>query len=130
MKTIVGITLGLGALVVAGIAYSSYRKKHPKIGAGMPNVETETINGVLKMSEVVSYFKTLALKKDRDIPFIAKYRRFESTFRIEPSKAKGLVLGVLNKETDELNPVKVIFADNFDEKIIEVMGNEDLVTLC
>lgn len=121
MKTILGVVLGLGAIAIAAIAVSKSKKKIP--------MESETVNGNLKMSDVVGYFKMLQLVKGKDVPFIARASRFKDVINTNSAKPQSLVLGVFNQESNEFNPVKVIFCDGFDEKLLEVLGNEDLVVL-
>lgn len=121
MKTILGVVLGIGAIAIAAVAVSKSKKRVP--------VESETINGNLKLNDVVGYFKTLQLVKGKDVPFIARTNRFKDVIKTNSIKPQSLVLGVYNNQTEEFNPVKVIFCDGFDEKLLEVLGNEDLVVL-
>lgn len=42
---------------------------------------------------------------------------------------KRLLLGVYDEKADEINKALLIIADAFDEKTLEVLGNESLVVL-
>lgn len=123
MKTIVGVAIGLGILAVGTIAYSLSKKKLPLL--------EETVDGSLKLEDVVAYFKTLNMVKGKQIPFLAlpDAEKLAGTLHLRTNKPKVLILGVYNEEKDELNPMKIVYADGFDEKIIEILGNEKLVIL-
>lgn len=109
-------------------------------------------------TDVVAYFKGLSLIKGQDTPFIAKANAeelkptIEAITKIEeegtPSKENGepsleenpvytskdfndttLFLGTLNEKNGEVENVKIIIAESFDEKTKDVLGNESLVVL-
>ena len=109
-------------------------------------------------TDVVAYFKGLSLIKGQDTPFVAKANAeelkptIEAITKIEeegtPSKENGepsleenpvytskdfndttLFLGTLNEKNGEVENVKIIIAESFDEKTKDVLGNESLVVL-
>ncbi len=94
-------------------------------------VEAETV----VFTDVVVYFKNLSLTKGRDIPFIAKANSKELQEvvsvikKTEDFNDTTLLLGTLNEETNEVENVKIIIAESFDEKTKDVLGNESLVVL-
>ena len=117
-------------------------------------VEAETV----VFTDVVAYFKGLSLIKGQDTPFVAKANAeelkptIEAITKIEeegtPSKENGepsleenpvytskdfndttLFLGTLNEKNGEVENVKIIIAESFDEKTKDVLGNESLVVL-
>ena len=109
-------------------------------------------------TDVVAYFKGLSLIKGQDTPFVAKANAeelkptIEAITKIEeegtPSKENGepsleenpvytskdfndttLFLGTGNEKNGEVENVKIIIAESFDEKTKDVLGNESLVVL-
>lgn len=121
MKTIVEIAIGVGIVAVGAIIYAMSKKKVP--------VLEETVDGDLRLEDVVAYFKTLSMVKGKQVPFIALPDVKKLGVKVTPRKAKTLILGVYNTDNDVLNPMKVVYADGFDEKLIEVLGDEKLVVL-
>lgn len=94
-------------------------------------VEAETV----VFTDVVVYFKNLSLTKGRDIPFIAKANSKELQEvvsvikKTEDFNDTTLLLGTLNEETNEVENIKIIIAQSFDDKTNEVLGNESMVFL-
>lgn len=123
MKTIVGVAIGLGIIAVGTIVYSLSKKKGSLL--------KETVDGSLKFDDVVAYFKTLNMVKGKQIPFLAlpHAKQLKDTIQLRTNKPKALILGVYDEGKDELNPMKIVYADGFDEKLVEVLGNEKLVVL-
>lgn len=122
MKTIVGIAIGIGIVAVGAIIYAMSKKKEP--------VLEETVEGDLKLEDVVAYFKTLSMAKGKQVPFLASPDEEKlKGMKVTPKKKKTLILGVYNTDNDLLNPMKIVYADGFDEKLIDVLGDEKLVVL-
>ena len=47
----------------------------------------------------------------------------------ETKKNAALFVGVFNEEKNEIIHAQIIEADSFDDKILEVLGNEAIVVL-
>lgn len=122
MKTIVGVAIGLGIIAVGAFVYAACKRKEPLL--------EETVEGDLKLEDVVAYFKTLSMVKGKQIPFLALPGEEKlKVMNIKSNKSKVLILGVYNNDKDSLNPMKIVYADGFDEELTEVLGNETLVVL-
>lgn len=122
MKTIVGVAIGLGIIAVGAFVYAVCKRKEPLL--------EETVEGDLKLEDVVAYFKTLSMVKGKQIPFLALPGEEKlKVINIKSNKSKVLILGVYNNDKDSLNPMKIVYADGFDEELTEVLGNETLVVL-
>lgn len=125
MKTIVGVAIGLGIIAVGAFVYAVCKRKEPLL--------EETVEGDLKLEDVVAYFKTLSMVKGKQIPFLAlpgeEKLKVINIKSIKSNKSKVLILGVYNNDKDSLNPMKIVYADGFDEELTEVLGNETLVVL-
>ncbi len=143
----------VGAVTVAvgaGVVYYSYKKglfKKKKTVKPICNMSTKKIEGALAFTDVVGWFKSLSLNRQKDMPFIALADQIEneigSYFKsdnvivypplpedvFEEQNKKRLLLGVYDEETDEVSKALMIIADAFDEKTLEVLGNESLVVL-
>ena len=63
-------------MVIVAICIIGYivhkRKQNKKIILSPDNTITSTIEGELPFSDVISFFKTLNLKKGEDIPFVCQ----------------------------------------------------------
>ena len=141
----VGVAVGLGAV------YYGYKKgllkKESKPIKPISNLKIKQLEGALSFGDVVGWFKMLSLKKEKDIPFIALADKSEemiaSYFKpdniivypplpdgmLEDPSKKRLLLGVYDEETDEVSNALLLVADSFDEKTLEVLGEESLVVL-
>lgn len=130
----------LGVAVAAAIGaglYYSYRKNNSggkkKI---VRNFETKTIDGELAFSDVQSWFKSLSLNKQNDVPFMALASTvqfafpddFVLTLKESDKKAK-MFIGVYHEGSDEITKSLLILADSIDAKTKDVMGNAPLVVL-
>ena len=126
-------------IVIVAICIIGYivhkRKQNKKIILSPDNTITSTIEGELPFSDVISFFKTLNLKKGEDIPFICqKSERTEEIFNIynlqfELVGYKWLFVGVYNEKEESITNYKVIYAKSFEQKLEELLSNEDLVIL-
>lgn len=83
---------------------------------------------MLKMDDVVSYFKGKSLVKDRDIPFIATVEGFKTIVSL-PNKDNGFILGIYNDSTDVVSDIKLIYAKSVDENFKTAVGNKKLIVL-
>lgn len=88
------------------------------------------INGIINfLKDVVSWFKSLLLVQQRDIPFVADANQFKDMLKSAPVKKVGIFEGVYNLDTDEITYNQEIDADGVDAKTREILENEPLVVL-
>ena len=90
------------------------------------------IDGVIEMfTHVVSYFKGLRLRRNRDVPFIANENspKFRQMLHQAPVKNVGIFEGTYNEDTDEVENYRSLEADRLDPTIKQALGNEPLVVL-
>lgn len=126
--------LGLSIVVVA-IAVALILKFRKKSKNGQEEIEysTSVVDDVLRMSDVVAYFKSLSLNQDLHTPFLAleldvlQYIISKEDFHKEGYKT--IVLGVYEETLDRLKYTRVVYCKDFDEKLKETMGEEKLVVL-
>ena len=137
MKTVV---ICVACLLGAGAIFSFYKRGHKiRLKASdiankkAENITAEIIDGELKMTDVVAWFKGFSLKKDEDIPFIAnaKLGEFKNLFKdIEFDDTKeAIFFGVFNQEKHEITNANLIQATSIDNQLKDVLGNEALVIL-
>lgn len=130
MKT---ITVILGIAAIGGVAYYLYKKK--AVEQFWTN-DVKVIDGTLDFNDVVSYFKSLNLKKEVDIPFVARdgimCQFVKKTHKRFP-KGKGgyttIVIGVYNESLDKITNGKILYVKQLDEQTKSVFGNEECVVL-
>ena len=127
------LLIGLGiAAVAAAIAIimkpkdiiSKIRKKlkHKEI------YPVKTIEGKVNFQDIVAWFKSLPLDKNKHVPFIAKADQFKDMLNYKPKKNATLFIGVFD-EKNEIIHAQIIEADSFDEQTRETLGNEAIVVL-
>lgn len=140
-------TVAVGAGVVFLVYKKGVFKKKPKNVKQICNLEIKKIEGTLSFMDVVGWFKKLSLNSQKDTPFVALADKFEEMFTtyfktenlmvypplpgdtFNGPNHKRLLLGVYDEEAGEINKALLIIADAFDEKTLEVLGNESLVVL-
>ena len=101
----------------------------------------------MAFTDVVGWFKSLSLNPQKDTPFVALADQIEnmvgSYFKsdnvivypplpddvFKEQNKKRLLLGVYDEEVGEVKNAQMIIVDAFDEKTLEVLGNESLVVL-
>lgn len=113
--------------VAIGSAYFFYRY-------GKKSLPTEEVEE-LAISDVAAFFKNKSLRKGIDVPFIATKDFFaneRSLARMIPNSLPSyetLVLGVMNKETNETTLFKVIFTKTVDSSISQSLKENRIVVL-
>lgn len=131
------LIIGIAVVIVAVIALLVFKKK-PTLLESIKKAfkkewkieyETVSIEGCLNFLEVVNWFKTLKLDKNKHIPFVAKASAMKDMLSIQPTKKESLFVGVYDGEKDEIVHAKLIETDELDAKTREVLGKEDLIVL-
>ena len=126
--------LGLSIVVVA-IAVALILKFRKKSKNGQEEIEysTSVVDDVLRMSDVVAYFKSLSLNQDLHTPFLALeldvLQHIISKEDFHKEGYKTIVLGVYEETIDCLKYTRLVYCKDFDEKLKEAMGEEKLVVL-
>lgn len=93
------------------------------------NIEVETISHELNFLEIVSWFKSLTLVKDKEIPFVANPLMMKDLLQINPISETSIIIGVYNLDKDVITHAKLINATSLDAKTKEILANEPLVVL-
>lgn len=94
------------------------------------DVSVKTIDGTINFADVVGWFKSLKLDKEKDIPFVGNANAFKDMLQnFEQKKSVALFIGVFDEKSDKIIHSQIIEADDFDQKTREVLGSEDLVIL-
>lgn len=130
------LILGIIALVLVIVFAIAFSKK-PTLAESIKKLfnkeqitpPVKIIDGSVNFMEVVNYFKSLKLDKEKHIPFVAKAEAFKEILKFEPKKQVALFIGVFDDEATEIIHSQIIEADELDAKTREVLGNEDLVVL-
>jgi hypothetical protein len=131
------LIIGIAVVVVAVIALLVFKKKPTLLDSIKKafkkewkiEYETVSIEDCLNFLEVVNWFKTLKLDKNKHIPFVAKGSQFKDMLSIQLTKKESLFVGVYDEEKEEIVHAKFIETDELDAKTREVLGNEDLIVL-
>lgn len=125
------IYLASAAIVAIGaLVYFVYRRQQ-KITV----LNEEVLDDELKFDSVLSFFKLLQLDKTVDIPFIANAdcKEFREMFHAPYPKAKdgyvSLFIGVYNVNTNQIIQNKLIHAKSLEDKILSILGSENLIVL-
>lgn len=94
------------------------------------------INGILRFKDdVINYFKGLSLRQGKDIITVYDTKKIREMILNAPVhdfgiyKKESLVEATYNLDTDELENVRELQADELDEQTKQVLGNEPLVVL-
>lgn len=123
----------LFGIIVAVCLYFFYKKgkqaeKARTIDLG--TVKSETIEGVLKMDDIVSLFKAKNLDSKTDTPFISKSLKgliVTPKGILEKPGYVSLVVGVNYKSNIDI--FEIIYAKGLDKKLEDSFANRDLITL-
>lgn len=117
------------AAVVGGIVYYQLKKKSDI------QLNEEVVDTELLMDDVISFFKMQKLDQKKHVPFMANgdCAEFRKLFHAPYPKAKegycSLLIGVYDEQTQEIIVSKLIHSKLLDKKILEILGNENLVVL-
>ena len=118
------LIIGGIAVVVLAIAVVAVikrrRQKTPTLEELIDILSTDCapeIVEILKMEDVVTYFKSFPLVKGKDIPFIAQ--KGQDVF----------LLGTYNEKMEQIEHAKFIKTEVLDEQLKSILGTEKMVVL-
>lgn len=117
-------------VVVAAILYFFYKKGKQTASvlkiADLTQVKVETVEGELRIVDVVSIFKSQNLDPNVHTPFVAGNL---TGFNVKPEGFLNkpgyvpLVMGVYNEGKEEIQFMEVVFAKSFDKGLQKVLEN-------
>lgn len=136
----------IAAGLCVGVAYYVYKKGAASKNDECASMTKKVIDGTLPFNDIVSWFKSLSLDKNKDIPFICLADKFPKVvndkFNLDiegmqsttdtPSdgnKKVRLVLGVFDEEKGKVSNIILLEAGQLDERTLQVLGDESLVVL-
>ena len=125
------IGLGIAAVATAIAIIMKPKDIISKIRKKLKHKEipVKTIEGKVNFQDIVAWFKSLPLDKNKHVPFIAKADQFKDMLNYKPKKNATLFIGVFDEEKNEIIHTQIIEADSFDEQTRETLGNEAIVVL-
>lgn len=126
---IYGLSIGVAVAIAILLKFrKKSKKRQEKI-----EYSISIVDDVLKMSDVVAYFKSLSLNQDLHTPFLALeldvLQSLISKDDLQKDGYKTIILGVYEKSFDTIKYSRVIHCKDFDEKINEIMGKEKFIVL-
>ena len=126
--------LGIAAITAIGIVVKLcpkylISKIGKKLKLSKEIYSIKTIEGKVNFQDIVAWFKSLSLDKNKDVPFIAKATELKDMLNYETKKNAALFVGVFNEEKNEIIHAQIIEADSFDDQTLEVLGKESIVIL-
>ena len=105
-------------------------KKHNVLVENAPKVIS--IEEV-KIGDIVGYFKSLHLNPQKEVPFVCDLNKFDASSWFPklslPQKSIVLLVGVYNEESESISNVQILCSEFIDDKMSEIISNEDLVVL-
>lgn len=133
----INIILSVAAIAAVGYAsYMCYRKgtlKQSKFPKSVPLTcikNKKTVKGAVSFNDMVSWFKSIPnLDSKKHTPFIADAVKVADMFHYTPIDKKALLLGVYEKESDQIIHHLLIEMDSLDAKTIEILGKDPIVVL-
>ena len=123
----------LFGIIIAVCLYLFYKRGKQTENArtiDLSNGKTETLEGDLKMDDIVGIFKAKNLNPTKDTPFISKSLNgliVTPKGILEKTNYVSVVLGV-NYESN-IDIFEIIYAKAFDKKLEDSFANRDLITL-
>ena len=115
------ITIG----IIAGVAIGSiviYNKSKKT------NLDVESVENEVAFNDIISYFKSLGLKKEDGTCFIITEKKKEFHKLIFKDGYSSLGLFVINSN-GEIVKGKILHAKSFDYKTIDMIDNNDVIKL-
>lgn len=129
------VLIAAGLIAIAAVGYYIIRKKKKPNSKQIITIRPEVFVDELKLSDTVSYFKSLQLKKGEDKPFVGydidQSERFNDIFKVErkTDNAHIVLLGVYREDTDEMMPMRCIECQSIDSELVSILGGEDFIVL-
>lgn len=120
LSTIVGLSIG-------GYLFYRYNYKKKPFGLNLSAVEipVEKIDGVVKMEEIIEWFKDLSLNKEIHTPFIVNGSRLQELIPSynDDNSLSSVFVGVYNERMDELSNYKLFSGIAFNKSLTEVLSH-------
>ena len=126
------VLIALGAGVVAASVMASLKKKNPLSCLLNEEIDASKIQRVkdVKFDDITGWYKTHNLVQGIDIPFLAKGDVLPVNKNIQINEnEKCVCLGIYNEKLDEITDLQIIIAEAFEQKILDLLKNEQLVVL-
>ena len=121
------------AVFTAACLYLLYKKGNSVKRTNLldlSNVKIETIDGILRLNDIVHIFKSFNLNQETDTPFIADKNKLEKLFKVYPSNIlkkedyTSVVIGVYKQEPKKKETVmlEIIYAKALDKELEDVLS--------
>ncbi len=121
------------AVITAACLYLLYKKGNSVKRTNLldlSNVKIETIDGILRLDDIVHIFKSFNLNQETDTPFIADKNKLEKLFEVYPFNIlkkedyTSVVIGVYKQEPKKKETVmlEIIYAKTLDKELEDVLS--------
>jgi hypothetical protein len=124
-KDVILITALAG--LIGGVLFYLFagKKKDFKLNIPPDAIPVEEIDGVIKLVDIVDWFKSLGLDSKNQTPFIAQGIRMHeliNSFKGD-SLETSVFVGVYNENSEEMSYCKIITGKAFDKRLSDVFSN-------
>ena len=123
--------LPLVLVAVAIIGYAVYKRNKNSETTKKSILSPEDIDE-LDMPDIVAYFKSLNLDKNKHKPFVMQGNKLiRESFDIIPYVSDGkiiILLGVFDEKNDKVD-LKLLACTTISDKVKEILGDDELVCL-
>lgn len=128
----------VGGLLLAGCVAGAYLAYKGLLRNSEPDcpVQSEELEGVLSLADVKDTFDTWKIEKQKHMPFLARKSYFDGSkkgyqlkFKPGCEELNTVVIGVFDKEDDQIRYLKIVYASGISRDIEAIMKQEDLVVL-
>jgi hypothetical protein len=122
MKLNKGLILCAVSAAVGGIIFYLFNKKKPFVFELHPeDIKVEEVDGIVKMTDVIYWFKSLSLASHKDTPFIAEGSKIKELLGFSLDEGT-LFMGVYNESPETITHYKVVKGKAFDKRLTDVLS--------
>lgn len=121
---IASIVTAAAAAVAVGAAYLLLSKKEgmEKLHLSIDDIEVEKLDGIVRLEDIVNWFKSLSLVPEVHTPFIINGDRVQELFDDIQAMEDAVLIGVYDERKNKMRDVKILQGAAFDKALHDVLA--------
>lgn len=129
MRLMKKLGLILASVAIAAVAVGAFtflaagspRRRRRLPAFDLSGLQTEEVDGIVRLQDVVAWLKGLNLQAGTDLPFVMAGERVGELADHAPDLAGTVLVGVYDETTEAVKGCRAFRAEAFDKKLRDVL---------
>lgn len=120
----------LASVAIASMAIGAFffltkcsRRKEKHLSIDFSKLQIEEVEGVVKLIDIVAWFKSLNLQAEKDTPFMIDGERVKELIDNAPDLTDSVFAGVYSETSETLKCYKAFRGEAFDKELKDVLAH-------